>query len=165
MNIANFWKEQTAIWNAENKCGFCWTFGGATDRAGINRYKIRDGEECCVHVFITEETFTEQNTFANGTPFISQTNCQSTFNVWFLMPSRIDLNDHKEIPNHSEDESLEESILTPLKECVSCQLFLDMCEIQGYLFQVTQWRGSKVYRYADNNYTGWMIAVTYNELN
>lgn len=165
MNVPDFWEQQTALWNSENKCGFCWVFGGATDRAGINRYKIRKGEECCVHVFITDETFIEVNTFANNTPFISRTDCQNSFAIWFLVPGRIDVNDHKEIPNHPESESLEETILTPLKDCISCQMFLDMCEIQGYLFQVTRWQGNKQYRIFDNNYTGWQVAVTYNEIN
>lgn len=165
MDAINFWKNQVEIWSSEQKCGFCWTFGGATDRSGIERYKIREGEECCVHVFITDESFNQVFTYPNPNPFYSRVDCQSGFNVWILVPSRIDLNDHKEIPNHPEEESLQEAILTPLKECLGCEVGLDMCEANGNLFQIIRWNAFAERRIFSNNYTGWRISALFQEIN
>lgn len=165
MNIVDFWKNQVNIWNEEKKCGFCWVFGGATTRDGINRYKIRVGEECCAHVFITDESFNQVITYPNKNPFFSEINCQDGFLLWVLVPSRIDLNDYKEIDGHPIEESLEETILSPLKSCLGCEVGLDMCEAHGNLFQVSKWQGFKERRIFDNNYTGWRINVMFQEIN
>lgn len=165
MNVIEFWKNQVELWNEQQKCGFCWVFGGPTTREGINRYKLREGQECCTHVFITDESFKDEFIYPNQNPFHSMIKCQEGFTLWVLVPSRIDLNDYTEIEGHPIEESLEETILTPLKSCLSCQVGLDMCEANGNLFQVIRWEGSKVRRIFDNNYTGWRISALFQEIN
>lgn len=164
MNIVEFWKNQTEIWNEEEKCGFCWVFGGATTQSGIEEYQTREEEKCCVHVFITDDGFEDKISYKIP-PFPSVEKCQDFFNLWILYPSNIGVNDYKEIPNHPVEESTEETILTPLKDCVNCKLFLDMCEAAGYLFEIVKWQGFKVRNFTSNNYTGWRINAIFQETN
>jgi hypothetical protein len=164
MNLVNFWKSQTEIWNEEEKCGFCWAFGGVTTVPGIEQYKIREGEECCVHVFITDDGFNEVINYGVR-PFIRNTNCQDIFTLWVLYPSSLGLNNYKEIPGHPVEQSTEETILTPLKSCLTCEVVLDMCEAAGYLFEIIKWQGYKVRNFTNHNFTGWKIMATFQELN
>lgn len=164
MDIKEFWKSQVDIWNQSEFCGRCWTFGGVTDRAGINRYKIREETKCCVHVFITDRVNDNNFIYPSETSvFQRRINCVNSFTLWVLVPSRIDLNDFNEIPDHPEEESLEETIISPLRECLGCDDILDMCEAAGYLFRVERWSIADVYRAFDNNYTGLRIGAVFNE--
>lgn len=165
MNLIEVFSKQVEIWNAEEKCGFCWTFGGVTDRAGIERYKIREESKCCVHVFITDRTTTKNYTYPHPNPFHSEVICGTNFNLWLLVPSEIDLNNYNEIEGHPIEESLESTILSPLRNCVGCDEVLDMCETAGYLFNTVSWTASDVYRIFSNNYTGLRISINLNERN
>src|SRR5690606_9454971 len=115
MNIVQFWQDQTQKWHEEQKCGFCWTFGGALTESAINTYRIRQGEECCVHLFVTHVQLIANNEY-NEYGMIIDPTCNYNFVLWALIPSRLDINNHNEIPEHEESEGVWNSIQFPLQE-------------------------------------------------
>lgn len=164
MNIIDFWKKQIEIWNEENKCGFCWVFSGATTLSGIEEYQIREDSKCCVHVFITDDRYRQQNNY-NTPPFISSKLCSTTYTIWFLVSSKLGVMNHMEVRGQDSLTSIEETIITPLNECITCDLILDECEAMGYLFEVPNWQSEKVRHFTSHEFAGLKITTTFQERN
>ena len=149
MKIDSFWENQLKKWNEEKKCGFCWNWHGFTTLQGINNGVDGKGGDCCVDVFITNETFRKENAYNPNNPYAVQTNCVDSYSIWFLFRGEIELNCN------------DEQKLQNLRECLSCGVELDMCEAMGFVFRVNQWRGESYRMYTDNNYWGWRIFVEF----
>lgn len=162
MDIVDFWHDQTEIWNEQEKCGFCWTFGGGITEQGISNYKVRKGEECCVHLFITNIV---EQTFPTIDPLRNQWTggfCDMSFTLWALVPSSIDINNYNEMPGHPIEGSAWAKILSPLQGCFGCEPTLD-CEIIGYYPTITRWMKTAVFKKHEMNYDGWRIDVTFRK--
>lgn len=162
MNIVQFWQDQVKIWNEEQKCGFCWAFGGGLTEAGINAYRIREGEECCVHLFVTVPTLLPHNE-NNENGLVVNPKCDYGFVLWALKPSRLDINNHNEIPSHDENEGAWNSIHYPLIECLGCDEMQYVCENLGYAVEISRWMMEAVFKQFDNNYDGWRIEGTFTK--
>jgi len=65
MDIVDFWSKQITIWDENNKCGLCWSFGAPLVSSQLNIEQSIPGKECCVNVFLTDITFREAFTLAN----------------------------------------------------------------------------------------------------
>ena len=162
MNIVQFWQDQVDVWNEEQKCGFCWAFGGALTESAINTYRIRQGEECCVHLFVTHVQLITNNEY-NESGMIVDPTCNYNFVLWALIPSRLDINNHNEIPEHEESEGVWNSIQFPLQECMGCDEMAYVCENLGYAVMIERWVMETVFKQFDNNYDGWRIEGTFTK--
>lgn len=156
MNIVQLWQDLATEWNEEQKCGFCWTFGGAMTEAGINTYRIREGEECCVHLFLTNLTYTDYREYNEGGLY-TDAFCEYSFVLWALVPSDIGINNLNEIPDHPIEESAWAMIHEPLLECLACDPMTYVCEALGFDVRIERWHMEMLFKQTDNNYDGWRI--------
>lgn len=163
MNINDFFKTQIKKWNSENKCDNCWQFGGFTTRSGIEQYQLRKGKECCYHVFITDDGFSNSYQYNNSVFPTQESYCYEYGTIWIVKASNLGTMNNMEVTNQNENTSLEESIIQPIKDCVSCDLKLEMCEFMGDLFEILEWNGSKVRNYTSHNFTGWSIRFRFRQ--
>lgn len=164
MNLVAFWRDQVNIWNQEQKCDLCWEFGAPLIESAANIQKPEDGKECCVKVLFLQDkqpAFTTNRTYNNTTGLIQNITCTQSFQLLVLLPISIDKNNFNEIPGHPTAESKWDSVLFKLQQCLMCDAELDFCEILGTQYRITQWSGSQVLNYSDNNYTGYRINVQF----
>ena len=161
MNPIDFFEQQVAKWNEDEKCGFCFSFSAPLVESAINIQQIRKDEECCVQVMITDVGF--QNNFTRNatTRLLTEEICDHTFTLFVLAPDSLGINNYNEIANHSVEESKWKRILQPLQDCFGCGLILDFCDFWQFPVEVTQWRGTSLLNYQDNNYSGWKINATF----
>lgn len=157
MNIIKFWKEVSAKFNQDNKCGFCWAFGGALEESAIETYQIRKGEECCVHFFLTDLRWETINEYDEVSGRAVRIFCDYNFTLWALVPSQLGINNYNEIPSHSVDESAWETIVEPLRECLTCDDMIYICEVLGYPVRVERWASEMVLKKFSNNFDGLRI--------
>lgn len=161
MNIVKFIKDQTKIWNERNSCGFCWAFGGAIEQSQINVYEIRSGEECCVHVFITDIQFVETELRNAQTGLVNEKKCQWKFNLWVGVPKALGNNFVEETQGYPIEEGLWESTIQPLMDCLSCGKIIDACEILGHEIKIPTWIVRPIFYKFTSNYTGILINGTF----
>lgn len=162
MNLIDFWQKQIEIWNTEQKCGFCWDFSAPLTESAINLVQPTDGKECCVQVMIVRdrvEAFSTNNTYDQKTGFLTNSVCQKSFQVLFLMHSDIGTNNFNEIKGHDTDESKWATILSRLEDCISCDLNLDFCAILGGQLRVTRWAAVQEINFMSQNYSGYRLTV------
>lgn len=159
MNIVAFFQELVDKWNAEQKCGFCWSFSAPLSNSGMNMSLAKDGECCCVHLFLTyigtDYGYKTANTGVKNLEWND-----TFFTLYVVKQTNLGVNVYNEIPNHPIDESLWESILEPLENCLGCGNELELCEM-GYPFEIMKWRKETVILEHDDNYTGWKINGTF----
>src|SRR5690554_3299762 len=163
MNPIDFFKEQIAIWNDEQYCDSCWSFGAPLSESAMNLQQLRDGEECCYQLMITDYN-SRTTTEYNNTPYPTRVVCDHRLTIYVLKQSRIDINTYNEIDGHSECESKWETIIKPLFDCFACNAVMNSCEILGYPLRITQWDVSKVINYADNVFDGIRITANFREI-
>ena len=161
MDIVNFWNKQVSKWNDESKCGFCWEFGAPLVKSAANIQQKR--EFCCVNVLLTNLWEDDIPTFVVNEPYEVERKHRFGFTLWVGIQSDLGTNNFNEIKNHPIEESKWETIFQPLSECLGPNLFLDECEIQGYLFKRTAWRKDLILNDMDLNLSGWKITASFEE--
>lgn len=163
MDIIKFWKDQAEIWNDETKCGFCWSFGGALTESAIESYRIRNAEECCVHLFLTNINFNQFKEY-NQSGLVVDDFCDYSFTLWALIPSSLGINNYNETDGHEIGESVWETIQRPLLDCLGCDDMQYICENLGYPVRIDRWQMDAVFKLTSNNYDGWRIEGTFRKL-
>lgn len=159
MDIVKFWNDVITNYNTTNKCGFCWSFGAPLSKSGIN---MSDTDACCVNVFLTDygfETIHEQLVYGS-----EKKSCEHYFNLWFLVPTNLGINNYNEIDNHLISESHWEKIYKPLQECIGCSIDIDFCANLGYPLNIKKWKATQVVDSKfDANYKGFMVQVHFSQ--
>ena len=166
MNIVKFWQDQVNKWNDENKCGLCWTFGAPLVEDKVNIQQFENDKECCVKVFFLQDkqpAFSTSNSYSQ-TGFVNQITCNKSFQLLVLFDSKLGLNMFNEIKGHSEEESVWNTKLSVLQDCLSCDAQIDFCEILGQQSRVTQWSGQQVINYLSSTFVGYRISVTFQDV-
>lgn len=167
MNIVDFWEKQITKWDEEQKCGMCWSFKAPLSESAVNIVQPEPDKECCVQVFLVRERVPAFNTTYNynaTTGFANDVTCTTGFQLLFLVPSNIGLNNYNEIEGHPEAESKWNTILWKLEDCLKCELALDFCEFLGSQQRVTRWEGQQAVNYLDNAYTGYRVTVNFQQV-
>jgi len=165
MDIIDFWKKQTDIWNEENKCGFCWDFSAPLVPSQINIVQTEPTEEdCCIKVFLTDLKFRESIVRNTTTNLITNKTCVWNFSLWVMQYKDLGINNYNEIKGHPIDESKWETVFKPLIDCLGCDNILDTCEILGETNVNVAFNGDAalVHQYLDG-YNGWKINYTFTQ--
>lgn len=166
LNIVDFWKQQTKIWNDDLKCGLCWNFSAPLVSSQINVVQSETNEEdCCVHVFLTDIKFREAKQINSVTGLTTSKQCIWNFTLHAYIKSDLGTNNYNEVKGHPIEEGKWNTIFYPLIECLGCDNLLDLCEILGKKVQVTQ-NGDAVLvnNYLNDVYNGWRINYTFTEI-
>lgn len=166
MNLVDFWKQQIAKWNTEEKCGLCWQFYAPMIESAVE--VVQGDEPCCVQVYLTRDrvtAFSTANQYSTQTGYVNQVTCAKSFQLIVLMPSTVGTNNFNEIQGHDEEESKWNTILEKLEACLSCELALDFCEFLGSEYRVTTWSGAQLVNYGTKAQTGYRISVTFQTVN
>lgn len=163
IDIVNFWKQQTDIWNEENKCGLCWQFSAPLVNSQIN---IVQTESCCVNVFLTDIKFREIKQRNATTGLVTNKTCVWTFSLWCLVQTDLGINNYNEIKNYPIEQSKWDTIFKPLIDCLGCDNILDTCEILGVTNVNVDMNtdATLIHNYLDNNYNGWKINYTFTQI-
>ena len=171
MDIVKFWKEQTELWNTQNKCGLCWEFSAPLVASQINIVQEEpdeeeENEDCCVHVFLTDIKFREVVTRHPVTNQTTKKTCVWTFSLWVLKKENLGVNNYNEIKGYPIEESKWETIFKPLIDCLGCDNILDTCELLGVTNVNVDMNGDAqlIHNYLDENYNGWKINYTFSEI-
>lgn len=167
MNIVQFWEQQVAKWNTEQKCGMCWNFVGAMTESARNAFIPEEGKECCVQVILVRDrmqAFNSSLSYSDLTGLLNGVQCNKNFKVYFLVKSDIGTNNYNEQPGHLKSESKWNSILWQIESCIECDAQLDFCEILGYKPRIRNWSGEQLINDSDANYTGYRLTVGYQTI-
>ena len=161
MDVIDFFKQQTNIWNEELKCGFCWEFDAPLTDAGVNESIMQtDSDECCtVKVFITNLSERKNRQYNNNTGLLTEYTADYTFTLHVMAFDRIDTNVYSEQLGHPLEESKWISILKPLQDCVCEENVLKFCDIICKKIKIINWNAVTRINWLDN-YTGWSITIT-----
>ena len=162
MNIRDFFKDVTCKWNSENKCNSCWTFGAPLSESGMNASKPTEDKKCCNHLFVTNYKTSSSYTKNQNTGLKNRLWCDHIFTIYAVKHADTGLNIYNEQPNHHISESLLETHLKPLQECLGCGNELEFCEM-GYNFELERWEMDVVKKFEDMNYTGWKISGIFRQ--
>lgn len=163
MDIVKFWKDQTELWNEQEKCGLCWEFSAPLVSSQIN---IVQDETCCVNVFLTDIRFRETKQRNSVTGLTIGKTCIWTFSLWCLKKENLCVNNYNEIKGYPVDESKWETIFKPIIECLGCDNILDTCELLGVTNVNVDMNqdATLIHNYLDNNYNGWKINYTFTQI-
>lgn len=170
MNVITFFEELVQIWkgnpeeNIDPKCGECWVFGAPLGIAEMNGFKTKADDKCCVHLFITYYKTSSSYSKNTTTGLINRSWCDHMFTLYAVKHSDISLNLYNEQPYHPIEESIWETILKPLQNCLGCGNELELCELD-YDFEIARWEMEVVKKYEDSNYAGWKINGTFRQYN
>lgn len=160
MKLTKFFKQQVNKWNEDNKCGYCYEFHAPLTEDALNKQHLIN--PCCVQVMLTEDRMnpaTVSNQYSTQFGLLSDQWITQRFNLYFIKPQGLDINNYDENLNHPIEESKSE-FLENLKECI-IDTNLDFCLFLGSQWQVTQWElSSPLTNYRDYNYTGYRLSVT-----
>ena len=162
MNVITFFEDAVTKWNAEDKCGLCWSFGAPLSESGMNASEPTDADKCCVHLFVTYYKTSTSYTKNTATGLKNREWCDHIFTMFAVQGSDIGLNVYNEQPNHPINESLWKTHLQPLQDCLGCGNELELCEL-GYEFEISKWDMEVVKKLEDMNYTGWKISATFRQ--
>ncbi|RMZ58973.1 hypothetical protein D1632_15520 [Chryseobacterium nematophagum] len=162
MNIVSFFKQVVERYNDESKCGFCWAFKAPLSESGLSRAQLREEDECCLQLFITDYETDTGYRMNEKTGLSHRKYCDHSFTLYVVKPSDIGLNVYNEIPGHPINESLWETILAPIQNCIGCGNEFDLCEM-GYSFDILRWKMKTVQFKEDHNYTGWRILGVFRQ--
>lgn len=162
MNPIDFFEKQVKIWNENQFCNNCWSFGAPLSESGFEEQKLREGEACCYQIAITDYSTTSRTNYNSSMLEISKT-CEYRFTMYVVKSSNIDINTYNEIDQHPISESKWETIIKPLRECFDCNAVLDYCQILGYPVQIPEWRIDNVINKTSNNYDGIKITAVFRQ--
>ena len=163
LDIVDFWKKQTDLWNQQTKCGLCWEFSAPLVPSQIN---VVQKEDCCVQVFLTDIKFKENKVRNSVTNLITGKTCVWTFSLWCVVPVNLGVNNYNEIKGHSVDESKWNEVFYPLINCLGCDNILDTCELLGVTNVNVDMFGDAtlIHNYLDDNYNGWRVNYQFTQI-
>jgi hypothetical protein len=160
MNIAEFFTEQARIWTNELHCGFCWSFDLPLRESDAEEHKL--SEDCdCVTMLLTDLSIQEVKTYVNNDPTRLKDFYENySFTLSVVIPDIIGRQTYQENNIYPISESKWETILQPLKSCLSGDAPFDFCEIYGREVPITTSNWTAKIDWLSNNYTGWSISIT-----
>lgn len=159
MNIIDFFQAKTLVFNSENKCGFCWSFGAPLSESGMNSSKPANNAECCLHLFVTYYKTSSSFTRNSMTSLKNREWTDHIFTLFAVQNANLGTNTYNEQPLHPISESMWSTHLKPIQECLGNGNELVICEP----FELIRWDMEVVQRFEDQNYTGWKINGTFRE--
>lgn len=160
MNIVDYWKQQTELWQTENKCGLCWEFSAPLVNSEIQ--SIKSDSPCCVQVMLTNIRYRKNEVRDRVSQFVTEKTCTWTVTVYAVEESTLGLNNYNEIKDHPISESKWETIYNKILECLGCDNILDYCRILGYDVTVNQVGDAElVHNYLSRNLNGWRVNYTF----
>ena len=154
--IVQAFEDLIAIYNNEERCGFCWEFEAPYRISDMNE-SIKKSDDCCVRVFLINRRGNDNN-FRPNVNNVQVSRITEIATLYFLIYDDIGTNVHKEIPDHPVSESKHERILKPLLNCI---LDLDFCEVNEDIV-ITSKSWSSEIDYLADNYTGWRVDINFN---
>lgn len=160
MIVPTFFKQVAEQWTADQQCGECWVSSAPLSVQAMNNYVVREGEECCVHIFVTRYNIRTIETRHPVTKLVNSTKCVHDFDLYFVKQTDFGTHVDNEQIGYGDDESLIGEILDPLSECIGCGREFDLCAM-GWDFDITQWSMTPTIREQDFNWTGWRVAGTF----
>lgn len=169
LDIVKFWKDQTELWNEQQKCDLCWNFAAPLVNSQMNivQQELDSETECCVNVFLTDIKFREVKNRNSVTGLVINKTCVWNFSLWCVLPVQLGVNNYNEIKGHPIDESKWSTIFKPLIDCLGCDNILDTCELLGVTNVNVDMPtdATLVHNYLDNNYNGWKINYSFTQIN
>lgn len=162
MNITQFFKDLTKLYNSQNKCGFCWSLNVVEGEDGMNSIKLTDEDKCCIQVIIVWEQKNYSEQYNHNTTAVTNQFCDNQFIVYFVKGADIGTNFGNETPGHNFNESIISEIINPLFECLTCANIIDICSF-GYDFGIQQWTAARVLFKGDQNFSGLRITGNFRE--
>lgn len=158
MKLIKFLDQQIQQWCKTQKCGQCYEFYAPLTEEALNKQQIKD---CCINVMLTRDrgqAFGVDRIYNNTLDSISDKFEYKNFNLYFIVPQGININNHSEVLNHSTELS-KSILLEDLEKCI-IELEFDFCKHIGNKWQLTQWSAQQLINFRDNNYTGFRLSVT-----
>lgn len=159
MRLPAVFKRLATILDDGRKCGFCWTFRNAFGDDGMNTIRIREEEKCCVHLVLTwqKKVYNERRLPDNlGGGFVDEY-CDHYFTLYAVQTTNLGTNYGDEIPYHEDFESISESIVEPLFECLTCDNVFYWCELEGDNLEIKRWDAEVILHKGDQNFSGLRI--------
>lgn len=162
MNIKNFFTDLVKHYNETNKCGRCWAFFAPLSEKRLNQTKLKEEELCCTKIFLTYYKYSSGILRNPQTGLTAKRYCDYILTFYVVTETKLGKNTDREQPYHEEDESLYNSIIAPLEECIGCGREFEICSI-GYNFDIFKWDMEPVVQDYDNNYVGWKVNAVFRE--
>lgn len=162
-NLVSYFKEQIELFDSQQKCGFCWHFKAPLSEAGLNTSVPDKEHECCVAMILTY--YKVVPSFRTPTTGLTTTDTRDhIFTAYVVKPQADGLgrNVFNEEPGHSTADSIWESVLEPILNCIGNGNELDFCENYSQ-FKLVKWDQDTVVNKADANYAGWRITGAIRE--
>jgi len=159
--MIHFFEQQIQKYHAEKKCGFSWTFSAPLTNQALHLQEIRPAEKNFLQVMFLQEkqpAFSVQNNYNPQTGFLTNRFYIENFELFFLLPNNLGVNNYNEIAGHNISES-RSAELKKIKNCIS-DLQLDFCDFLGQNFQLIKWDGYQKINFTPNNYIGYGVAVS-----
>ena len=163
LDLILFFNDLVEQWNADEKCGFCWTYTAPMRDSDLNEYQIRDEDKCCLVVAITDYSFETVRRYDNASKLVQDKYINHDFKLNIMGTDSISRNVYNEIKDHPLAESKWMKILKPIYDCASADDILTFCLDLGYIVQIERWLGTQIMDAHDNNYTGWKFNVRLKE--
>lgn len=161
LDLVSFFKDLAELWTAQEKCGSCWSFGAPLTEAGANKQQPADGQECCIHLILTNYRLISGYRYSPETSLQNYESCDHSFTLYAVMQrSDIGQNVFNEIAGHPISSSLWAEVQSKISGCLGCGRELSLCEL-GYDFDIVSWMMESVFFKEDQNWTGWKITGTF----
>lgn len=161
LDLVAFFTDLAALWTEQGKCDSCWSFGAPLSEAGMNRQQPETGEECCIHLILTNYRMGSAYRYSPQTEQQNYKSCDHHFILYAVMQrSDIGQNVFNEISGHPITESLWAESLSKIAGCLGCGRELELCEL-GYDFDILSWSMESVLLKGDQNWTGWKITGSF----
>ncbi|WP_159430248.1 hypothetical protein [Cruoricaptor ignavus] len=87
--------------------------------------------------------------------------CDDQFILYAVKTSNLGTNYGNEIPGHEYCESISDSIVEPLFECLTCDNVIDWCLLGIGDIEIKQWNAEAVLFLGDQNFSGLKIYGTF----
>lgn len=161
MDVVEFWQRQVDLWNQENYCDRCWTFGAPLTEEGVNRQQQPQEAACCVNVILASLRETILPRYNASTGLMNVREQTHTMTVHFLVRDEMGKNTYNESLGHPIEESKWKTIIQPLKRCLRAENLMRFCEILGYRVEIASWASEVRINWLDDAYTGLSITTTF----
>lgn len=166
----NYLINQVNAWNQNKKCDFEWEFSAPLHKAKINATDIANPEAVQVMLIWDNQLLYEGGVSYNQFGMIESDNTSTdNFELYFLLPSFLDLNNFNETKGHP----IEEGRVFELERLLGClrgdnshnNIMLDLCALMSSEYQLTRWNVYSVEENIyDNNYIGFRVQVSLRKL-
>lgn len=167
----NLLNNQVEAWNTQNKCDFSWEFSAPLFLNKLNTVQVENTSAVQVMLVWQGQLLYEGGLNYNQFGLVTSTNTSTdNFELYFLLPSYLDLNNYNEIKDHPVDESRSielERLLECLRGgCTGNNAMLDLCSTFDGKYKLTRWNVYAVNEnILDNNYIGFRVQISLQKLN